>query len=54
MALRRYLTAIEVAQLRRLGFTVDTTITGGTDRLLGKHLVGGMRRVTQLKRLGLR
>jgi hypothetical protein len=45
----------EVRNLRKLGFTVtDTAITGGTDNLMARRLMGGKRRVTQLKRLGIR
>lgn len=44
-----------IRNLRRNGFTVTTTaITGGTDNQLARRIVGGKRRVTQLKRLGIR
>lgn len=52
---RKAISKSEIARLTRSGFTVTSTaITGGTDALLARRIVGGKRTVTQLKRLTIR
>jgi hypothetical protein len=61
MTAKRFLSKIEVVQLRKQGFTVSdssavagTTITGVTDNQLKEHIRGGKARLQQLKRLRFR
>ena len=52
---RSILSLFDVTLLGRRGFTVtSTSVTGGTDGLLARSLVGGKHKVTLLKKLGFR
>ena len=53
----RQFSKVEVLQLTELGFTVDPVtwvVTGLTDAILIRHLVGGKARLAFLKKQGLR
>lgn len=55
MSVPRILSRWHRTRLTRLGFTVtDSAITGGSDALLKKNVVGGKAKLLRLKKMGLR